>query len=78
MSPMALSDVAKDWLIRNGLEGFLRISVAPPHEEPDKATLQIDVEEITEGMVQALTHLPVGGLYSIENPSTKTNDGVLW
>ena len=34
--PMALSDVkAKEWFTENGLEGFLRITDTPPHEEPE-------------------------------------------
>ena len=70
--PMALSDAAKHWLSRNGLEEFLQIAEAPLHEEPERVALQIDLDEITEGMVQALTSLPAGGLYSIENPSTET------
>ena len=70
--PMALSDAAKDWFSRNGLEEFLQIAEAPPHEEPERVALQIDLDEITEGMVQALTSLPARGLYSIENPSTET------
>mgnify|MGYP000311825837 CR=1 FL=1 len=45
--PMALSDMAKDWLSRYELEGFLWITDAPPHEEPEKVSLQIDLEEIT-------------------------------
>ena len=44
---MALLDAAKDWLSRYGLEGFLWIAEAPPHEEPEKVSLQIDLEEIT-------------------------------
>ena len=38
-------------------------TLARPHEELEKVALQIDLEEIIE---------PAGGLYSIENPSTKT------
>ena len=69
---MALSEAAKTWFNRHGLEGFLRIAEAPPHEEPEKVALRIDLEEITEDVVRALIGLLEGGLYSIENPSTET------
>ena len=33
--PMALSEEARQWLTKNGLEGLLRIADAPPHAEPE-------------------------------------------
>ena len=69
---MALSDATKNWFNKNGLQRFLRVVKATLHEEPEKVALQIDVEEIKEGMVQDLIELPVGNLYSIENPSIET------
>ena len=60
--PMALSDEAKQWLTEHGLEGFLRIADAPPHDEPKHVTATINLSEITEGTVQALTGLQAGGL----------------
>lgn len=66
--PMAFSSTMRDWLTKDELEGFLRVVDAPPHKEP---SLMIDLEEITVGTVQALVGLPVEGLYSIENPSSK-------
>ena len=68
---MALSTTTREWFSKNNLEGFLRIADAPPHEEPEKVGPTIDLEEITEGTIQALTRLLVGGLRSIENPSTE-------
>ena len=53
--PMALSDAAREWFTKNGLEGFLRIADAPPHEEPEQVAPTIDLAKITEGTIQALT-----------------------
>ena len=64
MEPMSLS-----WFTQHGLEGFLRIAEAPPHDEPGKVAKKIDLEEITEDVIHALIGLPKGGIYSIENPS---------
>ena len=69
---MALSETAKKWLTQNGLEGFLRVVEAPPHEEPEKVAQKIDLEEITEDAIRALIGLLEGGLFSIENPSRET------
>ena len=69
--PMALSDEAKQWLTEHGLEGFLRIADAPPHDEPKHVTATINLSEITEGTVQALTGLQAGGLQSVECPSNE-------
>ena len=44
---MAFSTATKDWLSKNGLEGFLRVVDAPPHEEPEKVTSMIDLKEIS-------------------------------
>ena len=43
----------------------------PHHTTNQKVAPTIDLEEITEGTIQALIGLPSGGLRSIENPSTK-------
>ena len=59
---MALSEEARQWMTENGLEGLLRIADAPPHTEPEQAAATIDLSEITEGAVQALTGLQAGGL----------------
>ena len=69
---MALPEEAKTWFSRHEPEGFLRIAKAPLNEESEKVSLRIDLDEITEDVVCALIGLPEGGLYSIENPSTKT------
>ena len=69
--PMALSEEARQWLTENGLEGFLQIADAPPHVELEQAAATIDLSEITEGAVQALTGLQAGGLQSIECPSNQ-------
>ena len=53
------------------MEGLLRIADAPPHTEPEQAATTIDLSEITEGAVQALTGLLAGGIRSIENPSNQ-------
>ena len=70
LRPMALSDAAREWFTKNGLEGFLRIADAPPHEEPKHVASTIDLAEITEGTIQALTGLQARGLQSVENPSS--------
>ena len=49
--PMALSNKARQWFTDNGLEGFLRITDAPPHEEPEQVAPTIDLAEITEGTI---------------------------
>ena len=69
--PMAPSEEAKQWLTEHGLEGFLRIADAPPHDEPEQAAKTIDLSEITEGAVQALTGLQAGGMQSVECPSNE-------
>ena len=69
--PMALSDEARQWMTENGMEGLLRIADAPPHAEPEQAAATIDLSEVTEGAVQALTGIKAGGLRSIENPSNQ-------
>ena len=69
---MALSETAKNVFTHHGLEGFLRIEEAPPHEEPEKVAKKIDLEEITEEAIRALIGWLEGGLYSIENPSPET------
>ena len=52
---MALSTIAREWYSKNVLEGFLRITDAPLHEEPEKVAPTIDLKEITEDTIQALT-----------------------
>ena len=69
--PMALSKEAKQWLTKHGLQGFLRIANAPPHDEPEKAAATIDLSEITEGTMHALTGLQARGLQSVECPSNQ-------
>ena len=68
---MTLSNAAREWFTKNGLEGFLRKADAPPHEEPEQVASTIDLTEIIEGTIQALTGLQEGGLQSLERPSTK-------
>ena len=60
--PMALSDEARQWMTENRMEGLLRIADTPPHAEPEQATTTINLLEVTEGAVQALTGLKAGGL----------------
>ena len=52
---MTLSEEARKWLTKNGLEGLPRIADAPPHAELEQAAATIDLSEITEGAVHALT-----------------------
>ena len=68
---MALSDEARQWMTENGLEGLLRIADAPPHAEPEQAAATIDLTEVTEGAVRALTGIKAGGLRTIEDPSNQ-------
>ena len=49
--PMVLSNTTRKWFTKNGLEGFLRITDAPPHEEPEQVAPTIDLEEITKGTI---------------------------
>ena len=70
--PIFVSDELRSWLICNNLEGFLKVPDAPPHDELEKVASTIDLEEITEGTIQALTRLQAGGLQSVESPSTET------
>ena len=60
LEPMALSETAKKWFTQHGLEGFLRITEAPPHKEAEKVAKKIDIEEITEEAIHALIRLPEG------------------
>ena len=64
-------DETKQWITEHGLEGFLRIADAPPHDEPKHVTATINLSEITEGTVQALTGLHAGGLQLVQCPSNK-------
>ena len=78
-SPMALSTATREWFSEHGLEGFLRVADAPPHEEPEKVAPPIDLEEITEGTIQALIGLPTGGLRSTrtrESPRQRACAGI--
>ena len=68
---MALSDAAREWFTKNGLEGFLRIADAPPHEEPEQVAATIDLSKIMEGTILTVTGLQAGGLQSVEIPSNK-------
>ena len=47
----------------------LRIAEAPPHDKMEQEAATIDLSEITEAAVQALTGLQVGGLQLVECPS---------
>ena len=58
--PITLSEEARQWVTENGLEGLLRIADAPPHAEPEQAAATIDLSEITEGAVEALTRMQAG------------------
>ena len=69
---MALSNAACEWFTKNRLKGFLRITNAPPHEDPEQVAPTIDLEEITKGTIQALTGLQARGLRAVESPSLET------
>ena len=71
MDCQTLSEAAKKWLRQHGLEGFLTIMDAPPHREADKIIKEIDTELITEEAIRALTGLPEGGIYTIDNPTSE-------
>ena len=71
MDYQALSEVAKKWLRQHGLEGFLTIMEAPPHREAEKIIKEIDTLVITEEAICALTGLPDGGIFTINNPTTE-------
>ena len=71
MDPQTLSEAAKKWLRQHGLEGFLTIMEAPPHKEADKVIKEIDTEVITEEAIRALTGLPEGGIFQIDNPTSE-------
>ena len=64
-------NATRDWLTKNGLEGFIQVADAPPHEEPEKVASMIELDEISKGIVRALIGLPVRGMCSIKNPSTE-------
>ena len=68
---MALSDAAREWFTNKGLEGFLHIAKAPPHEELEQVALTIDLAEIAEGTIRALTGLHARGLQSVESHPLK-------
>jgi hypothetical protein len=68
---MALSEGARQWMMENGLGGLLRVADAPPHKEPEQAAAAVDITEVTEGAVQALTGIKEGGLQTIELPSSQ-------
>ena len=78
LEPIALSEMAKKWFTQHGLEGFLRIVEAPPHEEAEKVVKKIDLEVITEEAIRALIGLPEDGIFSIENPSPETLTKFPW
>ena len=56
---------------KQGLEGFIRVTEAPPHQELEKVAKTIDVEGILEATIQAAIELSTGGLHSIETPTTE-------
>ena len=41
------------YLQEHGLEGFIRVAEAPPHQEPEKVAKTIDVEGISEATIMA-------------------------
>ena len=47
------------------------IMEAPPHREAEKIIKEIDTEVITEEAICALTSLPEGGTFTIDNPTTE-------
>ena len=44
---------------------------APPHREAEKIIKEVDTEVITEEAIRALTGLPEGGIFTIDNPTTE-------
>ena len=76
--PMALSNATRDWLIKNSLEGFIRVAEAPPHEEPEMVAATIDLDGLSKVTVQAAIELPSEELHSIENPSTQILIEYFW
>ena len=46
--PMALLTATKGWLSKHGIEGFILVAKAPPHEEPEKVAATINVEELSK------------------------------
>ena len=71
---MALPTEAKDWLQKNRLEALIQVAEAPLHKEPEKVAKTIDVDGISEEIIQAAIELPSGCIQSIENPSTEILD----
>ena len=69
MDCKALSEATKKWLRQHGLEGFLTIMEASSHREADKIVKDIDTELITEEAIRALTSLPEGDIFTINNPT---------
>ena len=71
MEPQTLSEAARKWFRQNGLEGFLAIMEAPPHREADRVIKELATEVITEEAIRALTGLPEGGIFQIDNPTSE-------
>ena len=54
---MVLYVEAKDWLEKNGLEGFIQVAGAPPHKEQAKVTKTINIDDISEATMHAAIEL---------------------
>ena len=48
---------------KQGLEGFIRVTEAPPHQELEKVAKTIDVEGILEATIQAAIELSANKAY---------------
>ena len=45
--PIEISEYLKNWLHTKGLEGFIRVAKAPPHQQTKEVTNKINIGKIT-------------------------------
>ena len=59
--PIPVSDDLRSWLVRNNLQGFIRVAEAEPHPQAEALMEEIDVTKITSKKVRTALGMPRGG-----------------
>ena len=64
--PIIVSDELRDWLVRNNLQGFLKVAEAESHPRAEALMEEIDVSKITNKKVRAALEMPRGGFDAVK------------
>ena len=63
--PIVVSDNLRRWLVRNKLQGFLKVVETEPHPNAEALLAEIDVSTITNKKVRAVLEMPRGGFDAV-------------